>query len=445
MYKKVFNLEQITPMWHFQGDDPNCCLRATEVKPKLDRFIKKSLEDNIPADWWIDRAHNSALNYKMRISCASVKILPDVQNKMDDNNNPIYNNKGLQQKENLYPIFFANMGAGNAKRKKLVMFSNLEVTIISMVSELVDSIADIIDDFFANNSFGTRQDKGFGCFCVIDKENNRPIFHRSRNASYYFDVPVKYAGIDTEFSELFKYIHYFHKVIRSGVNEPDCYIKSLMYYYARSMNDVWDKPVIRTNFQYYNEVYEYLCGIIGYNELSSRKKVKPNNRISYAMEEEYNDSEELIKHKNLYRDALGLAVSQDWKTYDDKITFTLQSDPTADKITLQSDPTADIRFKSPIDYHPVPNKNGGFTVYIILNEIPDKLKAMRFRISHTAKDEDISDLENMRIAERFSLRGYFEYINNNHRRQVQIRNKSSIAGGYVSHILGPEGNFSKMR
>lgn len=56
MYKKVFNLEQITPMWHFQGDDPNCCLRATEVKPKLDKFIIKSLgEDNIPADWWIDK------------------------------------------------------------------------------------------------------------------------------------------------------------------------------------------------------------------------------------------------------------------------------------------------------------------------------------------------------------------------------------------------------
>ncbi len=434
MYKKVFNLEQITPMWHFQGDDPNCCLRATEVKPKLDRFIikTKTLRGEAIPDAWRIKDHNSALNYKMRISCASVKILPDVQNKKDDNNNPIYNNKGLQQKENLYPIFFANMGAGNAKRKKLVMFSNLEVTIISMVSELVDSIADIIDDFFANNSFGTRQDKGFGCFCVMDKENNRPIFQVPQNASYYFDIPVTYDGNLTDFSELFKYIHYFHKVIRSGVNEPDCYIKSLMYYYARSMNDVWDKPVIRTNFQYYNEVYEYLCGIIGYNELSSPKKVKPNNRISYAMEEEYDDSEELIKHKNLYRDALGLAVSQDWKTY-------------GDKITLQSDSNADIRFKSPIDYHPVPNKNDGFIVYIILNEIPDELRDMRFRISHTAINEDISDLENMRIAEGFSLRGYFEYINNNHRRQVQIRNKSSIAGGYVSYILGPEGNFSKMR
>lgn len=434
MYKKVFNLEQITPMWHFQGDDPNCCLRATEVKPKLDRFIIKTKTlrgEAIPDDWWIDK-HNSALNYKMRISCASSQILPDTQYKKDDKGNLKYNKKGQPQKENLYPIFFANMG--NAKHKKLVMFSDVEVTIISMMSELVDVIVDIIDDFFANNSFGTRQDKGFGCFCVIDKENNRPTFQIPRNASYYFDIPVTYAGINTDFTELFKYIHYFHKVIRSGVNELRCYIKSLMYYYAHSMNDVWDKPVIRTNFQYHNEIYKYICGDKKYEELKNSRTKK---RVIFhtTMKNEYCRHEALIKHKRLYRDALGLAVSQDWRFYgDNKIV-----------ISLQNAPDAEIRFKSPVDYHPVPNEKGCFSVYITLNEIPDVLKEKLFRISLKKREYMISDLENMRIAERFSLRGYFEYINNNHRRLVQIRNESSIPGGYVSHILGPKGNFSKMR
>lgn len=437
MYKKVFNLEQITPMWHFQGDDPNCCLRVTEVKPKLDRFIIKTKTlrgEAIPDDWWIDKGHNSALNYKMRISCNSVKILPDVQYKKDDNDNLIYK-KGRPQKENIYPVFFANMGAADAKHKKLVMFSDIEVTIVSMVSELVDRIANIIDDFFANNSFGTRQDKGFGCFCVIDKESNRPIFQIPRNASYYFDVPVTYAGIDTEFSKLFKYIHYFHKVIRSGVNEPGCYIKSLMYYYARSMNDVWDKPVIRTNFQYHNKIYKYICGDICGENIQIKDLKNSRIRKRKSMKDEYCKHGTLIKHKRLYRDALGLAVSQDWRFYGNNKII----------ISLQNTTKTEIRFKSPIDYHPVPNEKGGFTVYITLNEIPVVLKEKRFRISLEKQQNNINNLKKMRIAETFSLRGYFEYINNNHRRQVQIRNKSSIAGGYVSHILGPEGNFSKMR
>lgn len=36
--KEIIELQQLTPMWHFQPDLSGCCLRATEVKPKLDTF-----------------------------------------------------------------------------------------------------------------------------------------------------------------------------------------------------------------------------------------------------------------------------------------------------------------------------------------------------------------------------------------------------------------------
>ena len=39
IYKINIELKQITPMLHFQGNETEATLRATELKPKLDRFI----------------------------------------------------------------------------------------------------------------------------------------------------------------------------------------------------------------------------------------------------------------------------------------------------------------------------------------------------------------------------------------------------------------------
>ena len=43
MYKIVFTLKQHTPLIHFQHDQAGATLRATEVKPKLDRFITEKI------------------------------------------------------------------------------------------------------------------------------------------------------------------------------------------------------------------------------------------------------------------------------------------------------------------------------------------------------------------------------------------------------------------
>ena len=48
MYKLRFILKQHTPLIHFQHDQDGATLRATEVKPKLDRFlIEKFKEEGI--------------------------------------------------------------------------------------------------------------------------------------------------------------------------------------------------------------------------------------------------------------------------------------------------------------------------------------------------------------------------------------------------------------
>lgn len=59
-YSRSYILKQQTPMLHFQYNEQGVCLRASEVKPKLDRFIIKWLERKsiqIPTDWYISKEH----------------------------------------------------------------------------------------------------------------------------------------------------------------------------------------------------------------------------------------------------------------------------------------------------------------------------------------------------------------------------------------------------
>ena len=72
----TIKLKQHTPLIHFQHDQEGATLRASEVKPKLDKFILKRLglgnyQAGIDAakdrGWLIGRGDHPALDYKMGI------------------------------------------------------------------------------------------------------------------------------------------------------------------------------------------------------------------------------------------------------------------------------------------------------------------------------------------------------------------------------------------
>ena len=54
--KWVFQLRQHTPMIHFQSSEAGVCLRATEVKPKFDRFLLANvvLTDTQKEKWFYE-------------------------------------------------------------------------------------------------------------------------------------------------------------------------------------------------------------------------------------------------------------------------------------------------------------------------------------------------------------------------------------------------------
>lgn len=414
MKKIVVQLVQDTPMWHFQGAFDDCCLRATEVKPKLDRFLLAKLDkgelsvngcaltsrDDVPSTWWANE-DKTAFNYKMRISAESRSIIesqvPDLdrrtgQQKTDRNGKSVF--------RNLYPIYFARVGADETGDMELVRMSGIRVELIVSDDRLAGCIEPIIPAFFASHSFGARQDKGFGCFRVSGAGSTGKL----SGASYYFIVPACNNSED-KYQSLFQHINYFHKVIRSGVNERGCYVKSMMYHYAKDKGDDWDKPVIRTAFNFRNVLYRFICGDVHIDELYDMDRRKVTNRdgsikpVRNSLSDEYKRNRELMGKKNLYRDALGLSTSQDWISYGNKV-----------KTSLHGNENEEVRFKSPVDYRPVPTTDGGFIVYIIIHELPDELRQARFDISC---DKSRTRLEGMKISDAISISDYFEFIYDN--------------------------------
>ena len=139
MHKLEIKLKQHTPMIHFQHDQEGATLRASEVKPKLDRFIltrlgngdyKKGCEEAKSKGWLVGKGDHNALDYKMRIvstdfSPVSIDIKIQKENgiaKFDNigrqlfttNNYPgntsslIMSNIGGRVKEEVFNLILAN-------------------------------------------------------------------------------------------------------------------------------------------------------------------------------------------------------------------------------------------------------------------------------------------------------------------------------------------------
>jgi hypothetical protein len=207
-YQLVISLRQETPMIHFQYDEAGAILRGSELKPKLDKFILKKHNDNVPDEWKqresskgckqegsSDDKPRVALRYKVKIEVpdenpikskwdeaelrnakAELKTVNAELREMRKKKN--LDKKGeaeLKDKKqalmnfiNKYDInsmYFGNMGDGD--KKETVYYENpLTLTITCFVPALLDEIKGCIEEFFLTTNFGTRQSKGFGGFSV---------------------------------------------------------------------------------------------------------------------------------------------------------------------------------------------------------------------------------------------------------------------------------------
>lgn len=358
-------LKQHTPVLHFQPDAV-APIRATELKPKLDKFIIANYHGKVPDEWFVKTDNKvKALNYKMRIICNSTS---QIQCQKDKNGKPIL------------PMFFGD-GKTPLIARDADNHNTVTIELFCLNKGLYDYINEKIDWnlFFLTNNFGTRQDKGYGSFYPEDSHFNGSelpghIVKTDNGVDYRVD---SFFTVDDasgkQWDAVMKRIDRVARCMRSGINldHEGIYFKSLMFAYAKSKGLFWDKRVIKENFY---------------------PKDLKNQRA------EHPDSEELAlpdgeKPHNIFRDFLGLSTFENWR------------EPYHKKITKKDSGRSISRFKSPLLFKPIWS-NGQWFVFLLHREIP----TLFFKGSFIVKDNDGNYIRDMRPYQNFSMSKYLNYI-----------------------------------
>lgn len=361
-------LKQHTPLIHFQHQQSGATLRATEVKPKLDRYLIRRLGgwENIDRSWKANAAaeNNRALNYKLKIQSSR-------------NNTPV-------NPDRIAKGYFGNMGDDNAAKYLVESTVPLELSIQCFLPDLRTRIEENLRDFFLTHNFGTRQNRGYGSF-AIDGELGRPS---TANYSFrvYSDYYHSFQSTDLALITL-EVIDWFYKSLRQGINHgtfrgnfiPYLYMKPMLFQYAASRGVQWEKKTIKEWF---------FDGQLEAQQENHHPEDDAPDPLQFSS-----------PHKRLVRDLFGLSSEQTWMNYPGR-----NNRPSITK----DDPTKTIeRFPSPIRFKPIQHPDDDFmTVYFWYEPIPDVYRQASFKIK---KDAQPNHHEPMKVWEEFDLEAFFTF------------------------------------
>lgn len=261
------NLRQETPMIHFQSGETGAGPRASEMKPKLDRFLLERYKENELEGCFIEKEKHPALNYKMQI---------------------IANVKSPEMKEPNSKLFLGNIGTKNGKDKIKTVYYNkpIQLRIICFNKKLMRMIQESLPIFFLVHNFGMRQSKGFGSFCIDSIHAKKALelistdCLNSNVSTYAIQYPIK--NIDAIFRDIF----IIYSLLKNGINNPGCvgeqgYFKSYLTRYFLKKQIAGEKRYLKaseiapkvkrsTTTKKFDEEkiqeYRYIRGLLGATE-----------------------------------------------------------------------------------------------------------------------------------------------------------------------------------
>ena len=278
MHTLKVTLKQHTPLIHFQHDQDGATLRASEVKPRLDKYILNKLtpEERTQGekDGWIKKGNEKVwLDYKMNIrACGKKKefLIASLLSSscIIDENNGTINESSLpftilrttpffaqesvnsSNKQEDSPVFYKKKNKEDkydflydednweSIGKKGLMWDSLEMKLSSIHDALINRIDSCLTDFFICTNFGTRSSKGFGSFTrICDNETVLKALKSNYKFVYKKSKTINNLGI------VFKTIKEDYQLIKSGVNHNG-YTKSILFCYAvkkMENNPRWEK------------------------------------------------------------------------------------------------------------------------------------------------------------------------------------------------------------
>ncbi|HDK7163647.1 TPA: hypothetical protein PTV74_001229 [Clostridium botulinum] len=375
MAKLKIELKQHTPLIHFQSEQPGAILRATEVKPKLDRFLQKyAFADGFDEykqyligykagkkDKMRDLGDKQAFDYKLRIYTENPNKIQKI------------NIKGAMQ-----ALYFAGR-SNNGNVKGILTNEDIILEFFTFHKGLMEIIKNNIEGFFCINNFGTRQNKGFGSFYLkkpineVDKLIDRICTHDKTNIY----LNIKYNKGD--YFQIFEDISVIYPLMKSGLNFPKwpkSYHKSFLFKYMLNKDIGNEKRFIKENF------------------FSPWKRIENDN-----------------KEKRYVRALLGICDGIEFRDPERK-----------GKVKYNSDIE---RFQSPILFKIINNE-----LFIIPKKIPKEMFYNKFKFSNEFKSgkeskvdkeiiytpkEDEFNLENF-------LSGFADYFNNH----IKVSNANNV-------------------
>lgn len=412
-FKLDLLLEPQSPMLHFQWNQKGVSLRASEVKPKLDRFLLKKLCKKEELDMeqikkkesikhmFTSPDHN-ALNYKMEIGTNKRPIVID-----------------LEEKGTRFDIHYANSGKPWTDKIRGLLFEPM-VTILCFNQELRSLIEENIVEFFLVTNFGTMQNKGFGSF--IPKECNFKVKLEEKEIQRIAGYLKEKAGASQCFTITFEGVPRF---------TPD--MKDCIQYYKKIFAEIktfYGTMKSGQNFNVY--VKSYLFKYMHNKNIDNEKAWMKQNKLApiLAKPEHKKNTIEVDKNPKYVRALLGIGPSvtfrarlEKFKNKEGKECYRLAGDKIV--ISIKNDEIE--RVTSPICFKIVRN-----VVFIYAFPVPDGIYNQEFQFSKSKENADVKTLrtpskEDFEIQE--FLRSYVEYYNGELSTKITIRKKVGVISG----------------
>lgn len=432
-------LKQHTPLIHFQHEQDGATLRASEVKPKLDRFIlnklggnnyKENYEKAKKNHWLVGKGEHPALDYKLRIKIIDSKADPseymiisgtakvtsgNTQNIQILSNTPYFAQEkiSVSQSKSDNPVILKHYNTGefrndiwNTIDKKGLIWNNtnktseiIELSFFTLKEGIKKLVQEHIASFFICTNFGTRSNKGFGSFTVIEsgQEKKTEEIELILNKNYNF-VYKRHIEAGNKIKNIFQAIKKDYQIIKSGFNFRDEYQKSLLFIYSVGNlpgKPRWEKRKMKQLIQPISKLHGDKKPIYGINDEENDWKDKPEN---------YNYT--------FLRAVLGLAEQYEFRLAENN-----------DKIIVKTNSCEDIqRFQSPLLFKVINNN-----IYLVGTEIDKRILNKKFSfhfqkktekgISNMVIKEDLSDKKKQNYhftPEKFSLPEFMDFAMNYH-------------------------------
>ncbi len=366
--KLVYKLKQQSPMIHFQYDEDGVCLRASEVKPKLDRFLTERLlaekgpggeswqpwKDEEYQAWYgkgsVADGHEPALCYKMKIT------QPDSKPVISDD---------------IPGAYFGNMGKNH---KYSVFYSDsVNLEIICFQEKLRKFINEYIDLFFLCTNFGTRQNKGYGSFVIEGKEDPKRLKVLGKRIWVIRDNQD-----DGKPTPALKDIANVYAIMKSGINltkvnpnKPN-YVKGFLFKYFL-------EPSLRDSKKYRKR------------EIIKSDKAFVKEKIVCKNDDRQSQHPQPTQPTYRYvRGLLGINDGVNYKTYGRMVYNKPEGIPTV-TINVKNDSMerGDIeRFASPITFKVIGN-----AIYVIPEKIPKRISGAKFCFLKKGEESNLAGKE----------------------------------------------------